>query len=39
MGASALILGTGGAAAPIVLGGTFLAAGGKIAKEVGKDNN
>jgi len=35
-GASALIVGTGGAAAPIVLTGAALAGGGKIAKEIGK---
>jgi hypothetical protein len=37
MGASALIVGTGGAAAPIVLGGVALTAGGKVVKEVGKE--
>ena len=37
MGASALILGTGGAAAPIVIGGAALAAGGKGVKELGKE--
>jgi len=36
MGASALIVGTGGAAAPIVLSGVALGVGGKAAKEIGK---
>jgi hypothetical protein len=38
-GASALIVGTGGAAAPIVLTGAALAGGGKIAKEIGKETD
>lgn len=37
IGAAGAILATGGAAAPVVLGGVAAAAGGKLAKEAGKE--
>jgi uncharacterized protein YqeY len=37
VGAAGAILATGGAAAPVVLGGVAAAAGGKLAKEAGKE--
>jgi hypothetical protein len=37
IGAAGAILATGGAAAPVVLGGVAAGVGGKIAKEVGKE--
>ena len=37
VGAAGAVLATGGAAAPVVLGGVAAAAGGKLAKETGKE--